>query len=101
MSRGQAPRVQAPLNLRPEPWRSAAVAGFIRSCRRASSRADVSRGLSPGHVPNRRLAVLAHGALEQERVDEGLRQVSAQLALLHVELLREEGGRPAGGAVAL
>ena len=43
----------------------------------------------------------SRGAFEQQRVDERLRQVAAQLALGDVELLGEEAGRAAGGAVAL
>jgi hypothetical protein len=39
--------------------------------------------------------------LEKQRVDEGLRYVAAQLPLRDVEFLGQQGGRPAGGAVAL
>src|SRR5690349_4320688 len=42
-----------------------------------------------------------HGRLEEQCVDERLRQVSSELALLDVELLGQEARRPAGGAIAL
>jgi hypothetical protein len=44
--------------------------------------------------------VLFEGALEQQRVDERLRQVSPQLTLGDVELLGEQAGGPAGRPVA-
>src|SRR3954468_17613587 len=42
-----------------------------------------------------------HRALEQQGVDEGLGEVAAELALADVELLGEQAGGAAGGAVAL
>jgi hypothetical protein len=41
------------------------------------------------------------GGFEQQRVDERLGQVAAQLALGYVELFGEESGRSAGGAGSL
>src|SRR3989442_3436158 len=47
-----------------------------------------------------RLSCEAGGALEHEGVDECLGKVAAQLALRDVELLGEQAGRAACGAVA-
>jgi hypothetical protein len=38
----------------------------------------------------------AHGALQEQGVDERLRQIASQLALPHVVLLGEESRRPTG-----
>src|SRR5438876_1140594 len=68
-----------------------------RTARTAPSRAAAARWFTS---PRRIQVLQPDGALQQQGMDEGLREVAAQLALVDVELLGEKRRRAARGPVA-